>query len=221
MCHKKQSLLMSLNQTSPHNTQATRKVVSCAATNTGNPSGASMPFPPNRNPSMQGASAFEVPNHLPRTSPNPQLQVHLPHTPGHLRPRVHFTRIVLTLSIPQPRSQHHPHLRVQASSTPATPTTTHRASPTPPRAPHLFLVRRHAPTRIVLTLSLPLLPPTPPPTATRPARRPLGVVWVRRTDLRARRRLLGATRLQMTLRAGPLSSPRHEHLRLPRSQCSH
>ena len=71
MCHKKQSLLMSLNQTSPHNTQATRKVVSCAATNTGNPSGASMPFPPNRNPSMQGASAFEVPNHLPRTSPNP------------------------------------------------------------------------------------------------------------------------------------------------------
>ena len=71
MCHKKQSLLMSLNQTSPHNTQATSKVVSCAATNTGKPSGASMPFLPNRNPSMQGASAFEVPINLLRTSPNP------------------------------------------------------------------------------------------------------------------------------------------------------
>ena len=66
---------MSLNQTSPLNTPSqSKKVVSvnvAAHTTTGTPSVASMPFPPNRNPSMPGASTSEVPNHLPRASPNP------------------------------------------------------------------------------------------------------------------------------------------------------
>ncbi len=77
MRHNKESLLMSLNQTSTRNPKASSQDVNKAApavnmaTTAGIPSAASVPFPPNRNPSMQGASASEVPNHPPRATSTP------------------------------------------------------------------------------------------------------------------------------------------------------